>query len=236
MELESRKERGAVIVTARGELDSMASGEFDRHLGKWLSKKETFFVIDFSGLEYISSAGLRVIVAAVKTVKPNNGKIHFVGIHGHVLEVFRMSYFLNLFELYDKVEDALNNIRPLDFVDHLQLYGGLECQGKLLDFVSSHLQAIGIDPMRTKDIRLAVEEILSNIFEHAYHGEKGEYELSCKKSPDKYVIEISDSGKPFDMTIHQGGMGTFLIKKLISHIEYRRVENRNILTLILPQP
>ncbi len=235
IKLESKKEKGAVIVTARGELDTVAAEEFDELLSKWLAKKELFFVLDFSGLEYISSTGLRVIVAAAKILKPKDGKIAFVGVHGHVLEVFKISYFLTLFGMYDKVEDALNQIGPERILDHLQLYGRLECQQSLVDFIASHAGKLGFDPMRIKDVRLVAEEILTNIYEHAYREKKGEYEVSCKVSGKQFVIEISDSGDYFD--IHaRDGMWTILIKKMISLIEYKRVDHRNVHKLILPLP
>jgi len=235
IKLESKKERGAVVITVQGDLDTISSAEFEKHLNGWLSKRELFFVFDFSGVEYVSSSGLRVLVAASKLLKPKDGKISFVGVHGHVLEVFKMSYFLLLFGMFDRVEDAISQTGAATILDHLQLYGGLEGQKKIVDFIASHAKATGFDPMRIKDIRLVAEEILTSIYERAYLKEKGEYEVSCKIWGDKFVIELSDSGMYFD--IHaQEGMWATLIQKMISHIEFRRVNNRNVHKLILPMP
>jgi anti-sigma regulatory factor (Ser/Thr protein kinase) len=70
--------------------------------------------------------------------------------------------------------------------------------------------------------------------------------MICKIHGNRLIIEIIDSGIPFDITSLPdpnitadadqrkiGGLGAFLIKKMVDEVRYRRENNRNILSLII---
>jgi anti-sigma regulatory factor (Ser/Thr protein kinase) len=94
-------------------------------------------------------------------------------------------------------------------------------------------------------IELASEEALVNIFHYAYPSKKGDVEIVCYPvTDDRFTIEIIDSGIPFNLLsagepvitsdLHKrkvGGLGIFLIRKVVDNIEYRREKDKNILTL-----
>lgn len=100
---------------------------------------------------------------------------------------------------------------------------------------------------RINEIEIATEEALVNIFHYAYQGQEGDAEVSCKTEHDgRFIIEIADAGMPFnplavpepDTTLDVaereiGGIGVFLIKKLIDEVTYKRDGNKNILELII---
>ncbi|RUS45910.1 STAS domain-containing protein [Cohnella sp. AR92] len=65
------------------------------------------FVFDLSQLDYISSAGLRVMLLAVKKTKAAGGKLALFGLNDNVNEIFRISGFTTIFSLFRSEEEAL---------------------------------------------------------------------------------------------------------------------------------
>ena len=64
-------------------------------------------VIDLAGVDYVSSAGLRVILLAGKRLKAGGGRLALAGLRDNVREVFEMSGFLTLFPVLPTVDAAL---------------------------------------------------------------------------------------------------------------------------------
>jgi anti-anti-sigma factor len=99
----------ATIVRVSGSMDAVAAPLFQEQFHE-LIDGQRFFVVDVSGLDYISSAGLRAIIEAAKRVKADQGAIVFCGLQGMVKEVFEISYFTNMFPVYVDVDEALASL------------------------------------------------------------------------------------------------------------------------------
>jgi anti-anti-sigma factor len=110
MEIQTRKEKNAVIVSVKGRMDALTAPEFEKNLSDLISKGETLFLLNFAGLEYISSAGLRSILATYKKLKEKQGNILFTGLQGPVEEVFKISGFHTIFKIFDSEEKALREM------------------------------------------------------------------------------------------------------------------------------
>lgn len=110
MKLHTHKEKNVMIVLVKGRIDATTAPEFENHLSDFISKGENKLLLNFSELEYISSAGLRSILASAKKLKDLDGKIWFAGLKGPVEEVFKISGFLSLFKAYDSEEAALKEV------------------------------------------------------------------------------------------------------------------------------
>lgn len=98
----------------------------------------------------------------------------------------------------------------------------------------------------TMNINLALEEAISNVIFYAFDDEK-EHDIKIILSLENktLTIEIIDDGKPFDPTARQqpdvslpaedrpiGGLGIFLIRKMMDNVTYTRHNNLNTLTLL----
>jgi stage II sporulation protein AA (anti-sigma F factor antagonist) len=66
--------------------------------------------VDFNGLDYISSAGLRAILATAKILKGKGGHVRFANVKGTVNDVFEMSWFDSIFPKHESVAAALSAI------------------------------------------------------------------------------------------------------------------------------
>jgi anti-anti-sigma factor len=110
MQITVTTQAGVTIAALVGRMDAMTTVEFDRWLAEQLTRGETCFVLDMHRLEYISSAGLRSLLAAAKQVKSKNGSLLLCQLGGTVEEVFRISGFLAIFKTFGSVEEALKNL------------------------------------------------------------------------------------------------------------------------------
>ncbi len=110
MDIQTRKEANATIVSVTGKMDAVTAPEYEKLLRQLMEEGEKSFVNDFSGLVYISSAGLRSILATAKALKAVQGRLLFSGVTGPVKDVFEISGFGSLFQMYDSPDAALKSV------------------------------------------------------------------------------------------------------------------------------
>ena len=107
MEIETAKEKNTVVVSVKGKIDAVTAPEFEKVLADLIAQGENAFLLNFGGVEYISSAGLRSILSTAKQLKPKSGNILFCGLKGPVKDVFKISGFGTIFKIFETREDAL---------------------------------------------------------------------------------------------------------------------------------
>lgn len=107
MEISITKEKNVSIVSVKGRLDAISSPEFSEKMVELMKNGEKAFIIDFGGLDYISSAGLRSILAATKSLKEKNGHLAICALKDVVKEVFEVSGFSAIIPIRDSVDSAL---------------------------------------------------------------------------------------------------------------------------------
>ncbi len=107
MECTCQKIGQAVTIKVIGRMDAVTAPDFEKQCGQWLDQGENHLAVDLSGLEYISSAGLRAILGTGKKLKARGGSLVFGGMSPMVKEVFTISGFAAIFPVYDDLESAL---------------------------------------------------------------------------------------------------------------------------------
>jgi anti-anti-sigma factor len=107
MEITEAKEGAFLVLVVAGRLDANTAGEFEEECKRRIAAGEKRLVVDLAGLEYISSAGLRSILAVAKLLKPLGGDLAFCGISGIVAEVFAMSGFAKLLPVFATRAEAV---------------------------------------------------------------------------------------------------------------------------------
>ena len=93
MKINFNKNEGILNVKLEGRLDTTTAPEFDGFLTENLMGTSTL-IIDCSELDYVSSAGLRVLLSANKKMK---GEMKLTGVQELVMEVFEMTGFADIF-------------------------------------------------------------------------------------------------------------------------------------------
>jgi anti-anti-sigma factor len=98
--LEIREEEigGVIVVAPSGRIDAVTSNELERRLLALAATRELRLVVDMQAVEYVSSAGLRVLLRLARKVKEQSGRVVLCGLGPAVRQVFELAGFLPLFE------------------------------------------------------------------------------------------------------------------------------------------
>lgn len=106
MEISTRTSNDIHIVAVSGSLDSTTSPAAQKALGDVLAGAKKV-LLDFSALDYISSAGLRVLLGVAKQLRASGGTLRMFGLNQSVREVFEISGFSSILAVYPSESDAL---------------------------------------------------------------------------------------------------------------------------------
>ncbi|MDV7340356.1 STAS domain-containing protein [Terasakiella sp. A23] len=104
----SKEEIGVCLVlTPNGRIDSQSAPEFQSSVIGLIEGGQSRVVLDFSKIEYISSAGLRVVLMAAKRCKAAKGGFAMFALADHIKEVFEISGFLKILSVADDKDGAV---------------------------------------------------------------------------------------------------------------------------------
>ena len=110
MQLASSARRGALVVAPAGRIDHASAEAFAAALQPHLDRCKAgvdALIVDMSGVEYISSVGLRALMVASKQAEAQAGRIAIAALSPMVREVFEISRFDMVFRIYPSLDDAL---------------------------------------------------------------------------------------------------------------------------------
>lgn len=115
---------------------------------------------------------------------------------------------------------------------------------QMVAFVAEAAAAAGVHAKRVMQLELATEEAVTNICSYAYEVPPGQVDIACAKDAGVFRVDFVDNGVPFnplDMEApdlqaelenrQMGGLGIFLIRRLLDEVHYNRRAGRNVLTL-----
>jgi anti-sigma B factor antagonist len=112
MEIQEEKHGGNIVVLGlKGRLDPTTVGIFEKKLVKVIEDGGKFVLLDFAGLDYVSSAGLRVLLTGAKRLKAVSGKIVLFSVKQYVKEVLDISGFSSIFSVCSSLAEAMTAIK-----------------------------------------------------------------------------------------------------------------------------
>jgi anti-sigma B factor antagonist len=107
MEIEEKGSGEVKILTLTGRLDAYSANELEQSITGLIDGGCVRLVVNFEGVEYISSSGLRVMLTALKRLRKLQGDLRLASLRPYVKEVFDIAGFTQLFTIYDVEEDAV---------------------------------------------------------------------------------------------------------------------------------
>jgi anti-sigma B factor antagonist len=107
MEIIEKQEQDITIFKLSGRLDSKTSLGFEEKIISAIDGGSAKITVDFEGLDYISSAGLRVLNKAAKRLRQNKGKIMLCCLKDYVREVFEIAGFDTFLPIVPTLDEAL---------------------------------------------------------------------------------------------------------------------------------
>ncbi len=109
MEIKEKSAGNVKILALDGRLDAYSSNEVETSINTLIDGGCVKIVVNFNGVEYISSSGLRVMLASLKRLKKVQGDLKLACLKPYVKEVFDIAGFTQLFEICDQEEEAVNS-------------------------------------------------------------------------------------------------------------------------------
>ena len=110
MEISEEKREEIKIFSLSGRLDSNTSPQLETRINEALENGSKQLIINFQDLDYISSAGLRVILKATKDLKRSDGKIMLCSMQDYVKEVFEIAGFDTFLPIVPSMDEAVEKI------------------------------------------------------------------------------------------------------------------------------
>lgn len=108
MDIKITTEGDISVVSIDGSLDTNTSKEAGEQFDKLLADGNIKLLVDLSSLDYISSAGLRVLLSTTKKLKPLKGEMRICGLNETVNEIFEISGFTMIFNVLKTAEEAMS--------------------------------------------------------------------------------------------------------------------------------
>lgn len=107
--IETQEENGHTILLLKGEVDASNSVILDEAITKMVSDGSNSILVDGSGLEYISSAGLGVFMSYLEDFQEKDIDLKIYSLSDRVYEVFKILGLDQLMSIYQDKKTALNN-------------------------------------------------------------------------------------------------------------------------------
>ncbi|SMO82936.1 ATP-binding protein [Gracilimonas mengyeensis] len=131
-------------------------------------------------------------------------------------------------------------------IQTLSVEASTEHLAEVRDFVAAHAEKIGLSQKDISEIRLAVDEAYTNIIKHAYKNSNSKkVNIEIGSDSNQLWISLMDEGKGFDPSSYsepdlikrikqkkRGGMGVYLIRKLMDQVQYTRKGQTNEIRMV----
>ncbi len=156
MELLTERRDGILTFVMHGRLDGYGAGQLSDAVQALLQADDRSVVFDLAGISYLSSAGIRILLAVKKQLKERNGTLALAGVQEYPRNVLDMAGVTSIFSLYSGVEEAVNACRRSQ--DSLSVISELARTPVVRDGVS-----YAVEPVSTKRSVLKVTGSLDNV-------------------------------------------------------------------------
>jgi len=107
MKFESRTIDQVTVVEMEGNLDTNTSVDAQEQINELISGGAMKLVVDFAAVDFVSSAGLRVLLATAKRLGGSGGSLRICGLNDEVNEVFEISGFSTILDVFPSQDAAL---------------------------------------------------------------------------------------------------------------------------------
>ena len=99
-----------LVMSVEGRLDARSAPSFQEHVLARIEGGQTAVLVDFSLVDFISSAGLRAVLVVAKRLRDGDGRFAVCGLRDSVRDVFRVSGFESIIDTYPDQQTALEKL------------------------------------------------------------------------------------------------------------------------------
>ena len=107
MEINDTKTDSCTIIGINGRLDTTNYGVLEKKLKELIDIKNNKILVDCAKMDYVSSSGLRILLMTLKSISQTKGKFVLCNLQENIKEIFEISGFNSIFEIYPTQDEAL---------------------------------------------------------------------------------------------------------------------------------
>ena len=105
MNVDITTNENTTTIAIEGSIDSKTAGDIQSKIMEKVSETDKV-ILDLTKVDFVSSAGLRLLLMIYRQIKSKNGKIVLVGVSDEIKDVMAMTGFINFFEFSQTTEEA----------------------------------------------------------------------------------------------------------------------------------
>lgn len=105
--IQIEEDQGASIVRIEGRMDAASAPILERKLAEKIDEGKIKLVLDFAKVDYLSSAGMRLLLSTTKKLKGGKGGLHLCSVTEEVMEIIKMAGFERIIQIFPTEQEAL---------------------------------------------------------------------------------------------------------------------------------
>jgi anti-anti-sigma factor len=250
-------------LSLSGELDARTAPLFLAELERAKVHRPTYLCLQVRDLEYLGCAGLRAFIF-FKQQMGRGVEVHVVAPRQQVLDTLKRAGLLHSFtivpEKHTEPPQGNGGPRPAESLAGLRIAlepliipATLDALESIGQYVKAAAGAAGLDTQAAYRLRLAVEEIATNVAMHGSTGSAAPATIALRAEMDARALGVilEDTGRAFDPRQapppdldppseerKSGGLGVYLAREGVDEFAYERVDgrNRHVFTMKRPVP
>ncbi|WP_027183447.1 STAS domain-containing protein [Desulfovibrio inopinatus] len=110
MDLVAKDVNDIAVLEIQGRLDSNTSKVLEDKVTELLGQNTKKMLMDFNGVDYINSTGLRVLLLTLQQLKKREGRLVLCSIKDYMKEVFDISGYTEIFPIYPSQDEGLKDL------------------------------------------------------------------------------------------------------------------------------
>ena len=111
MKIEEEKKGEVRVFNISGKFDAKSSPPLEKALSDAVGNGDKCIAINFKEIDYISSAGLKVLLSITRKLNEEGGKMKLSNFTSQVKEVFDLTGFTQIFEIFPDIEECLGSFK-----------------------------------------------------------------------------------------------------------------------------
>lgn len=153
MDITAERTHNALIIIPKGRLDTFGASKMDEALKKFIKKDDIHVIIEMNDVQYLSSVGIRVLLATFRMLKKRGGELYLSDINPYPLEVLEMAGFDEIFSIHDTKEKAIELINP-------EISGNYQINWKdMPEYVENHIKLTVFENSKENNLLEVVGDI-----------------------------------------------------------------------------
>jgi anti-anti-sigma factor len=107
LNIQVEDQQGKKILRIEGRIDATTTPILEKYVSDLFHQKQKWILMDFGKVDYLSSAGMRLMLSTTKKCKGLDGKLGFCNMNEDVMEIIKMAGFERILNIYSTEKEAL---------------------------------------------------------------------------------------------------------------------------------